>query len=310
MRMFKVVACAVAAGLLMTTTAAHSQTGAKPSGGGAAAGRAPAAPPTGTQPPRPASRGGDDARNASRTGEKSRAAWALESKWMAHELGLSAENAAKLAETYAKAREDQRTAYDKARARITGGGEAPATKPEGDEGGDKPARGSRGRPSAGDLQKATTEIRNAEAEKLKTALSAFLSADQVARAMEPMGTFDVNWDTMTNSLATLRLDEAKMNEAMTPVAGFVVAYNKSREEADRRTMREGSQKAKDDLKAALGKVLTEEQLKGFLDHGGTLVRPRGEPSAPKTPPTRDRTPAEPKGEGGGGASASGGSGAH
>lgn len=171
--------------------------------------------------------------------EKQAAAWELEAKGVAHQLSLSAEETGKLVAAYQEARKSQGEAMTKLREESSGGG------------------------GFGGFE-AFRELSDSERSKLETALKGFLSDEQVATAIVPLGTFNGEWDRMADALIGFALADDKLNSALKHVQVYVVANAKAREEAianmDFQSMRGASQELKGKLDGELASILSEEQL--------------------------------------------------
>ena len=187
--------------------------------------------------------------------EDREAAWTLEANGVAHDIGASDEEAAKIVTAYTAARTSQGAAMREARQSGAGGG-------------------------FGNFQ-AIREITAKEREALQKALGEIVSADKAATATESLGTFNRQWDMMANTLAAFSLAEEKQNACLTMIAKYVVSSDKARSEAianqDFQSIRTISQEQKSALDALIANQLSEDQLatwkektapRGFGGRGG------------------------------------------
>lgn len=161
-------------------------------------------------------------------------AWGVEASSVAKSLSLNEEQSKKLLDAYKASRES----LGKAMADLRSGGS---------DGGGREA-----------FRKAVTD----ERAKFETALKGFLDADQTSKVLASLGSFDLRFDLMTNSLAGLGLEEKAMADAMGVVSAYIAESAKAREAAggDRDKMRETAKPLRDKLDADLGKILTAEQV--------------------------------------------------
>ena len=168
--------------------------------------------------------------------EKQEAAWGLQVAGVAKELGLSGEDAGKMSEAY----DVVRKSYQEARQDLFSGG------------------GGRG--AFQELQAISDE----ERAKLKSALSEFLSEEQVDKAMPSLGSFNRQWDRFVDALAGYELDDEKQHEALAFVKVYVVDSEKARSLAmmsgDFQSIRSSNQELKETLDGQLAKILSEDHL--------------------------------------------------
>ena len=108
------------------------------------------------------------------------------------------------------------------------------------------------------------DLNEEERGKLETALSDFLTEEQVGKALESLGTFSSTWDVMVDTLAGFELEEEKMGAAMKEVRKYVVALSKAMTEAMEsrsfESLRTAMEKAKADLDGKLAEILDGEQM--------------------------------------------------
>ncbi len=208
--------------------------------------------------------------------EQTEAARTLAARGVAHDLALSEENASKLIDAYKAARES----YDAARAEMIGsamggggmmgGGMAGG----GMMGGGMAGGGMMGGGMAGGLN---LEFVTAEQDKLEEALTDFLSADQVSKALESLGTFSSNWDNQLNVIAGFDLDDETLFKALALINTYVVDSEKAIEAAmtnqDFHTMISAMQTHKAALDGALADILSSYQFVMWISK--TITRTRG-----------------------------------
>jgi hypothetical protein len=189
--------------------------------------------------------------------EKAKAAWAIQAKGVATDLGLGAKDSAKLLDAYTQARE----AFLQILKEATSEG------------------GGRGR------MQAYLEMIQTGKTGLETALKEILTDEQAATAIKSLGAFSTQWDTFVDQLAGYGLSEEKMTAAVKLTREFIVGFGKVVEEAmaaqDREAAMAGMKKLKGDLDAGLADILTEEQMAQWkkatpdrFGRGGQ--RPRGQ----------------------------------
>lgn len=183
------------------------------------------------------------------------AVWTLQANGVAHDIGASEEEAAKIVTAYIAARKSQGEAMREARQSGGGG-------------------------NFGNFQ-AIREITAKEREALQKALGEIVAADKAATATESLGTFNNQWDIMADTLTTFKLAEEKQNACLTMIAKYVISSDKARSEAianqDFQSMRTVSQELKSALDAMMAIQLSEDQLatwkertqrRGFGGRGG------------------------------------------
>lgn len=260
-------------------------------------------------------------RRAPLTAEKAKAAWELEAKSVAKELNLSGDNTTKLVSSYVEARDSQKTSLDKARrdaaekAKQTAGGDSkpqgnPSGNPKGNPNGNPNAGGAARSRTPSESQKATAEVLKTEQDKLKTALTKFLSEDQVNKAMASLGSFDRNWDVIVNTIADFNLGEAKTAEALHPVHAYVSSIHTPRISGSGDAGRTTNRQARQDLIDAMKKVLSQEQMDKFQQAmgGAGVSRARNAGGAGATGSTGASGGGRSRGSNSGAGSATGGTG--
>lgn len=181
--------------------------------------------------------------------EDAKAAWAAEARHMAKRLGVTEEATTKLVEAHQAARTSFAASIEQKREELrTEGGE------------DRDARRAA-------YRRMYQETSAAEREKLRTALAAFLSEEQVAKAVELLGSFSVQMgymDYMVSILLGYNLGE-KQDKALELVTNYILEQTALREKlsgegADFTAVREKMAAAKSQLDESLATILSEEQL--------------------------------------------------
>lgn len=200
--------------------------------------------------------------NANLSPEKAKAAWELQAAGVAKHLGLDAEKSKTLTKAYVEARESHVAASDKLRQE--------AMEKMRDNTGDPQNRGA-------DMMKALEDLNTSERAKFEKAVAGVLTPDQSTKALASLGTFNRQWDTMTDNLASFKLEPAKQQEAFQAVEQYVVAASAART-GDREAMRTAMQDARTKLLDSLKTVLSEEQFAKFeatIAPGGRMGGPGG-----------------------------------
>jgi hypothetical protein len=162
-------------------------------------------------------------------------AWEIQAAGVAKSLSLNPELSKKLLDAYKASRESLTKA---AMAAFSSGGQTPGRGEE--------------------FRKMVTD----ERAKLETALKGFLTPEQTTTAIATLGTYDIRWDGMVNSIDGLGLDEKVKTDALNAVASYVVESGKMREAAagDRDVIRTKGNELRSKLEAELAKILPAEQL--------------------------------------------------
>ena len=113
-------------------------------------------------------------------------------------------------------------------------------------------------------------------EKAKAAWGAQVAADKAASAVAVLGTFNRQYDVMTDALVGLKLEAGKQQQAMEVVERFVAAQEKARPaaggEGDREGAREAMTAARNSMREEMAKVLSADEMKKFEE---TLPGARG-----------------------------------
>ncbi|CAG0977711.1 hypothetical protein PHYC_01594 [Phycisphaerales bacterium] len=205
----------------------------------------PSQPPAGDRPPgdAPRPRMGMPALSP----EKAKAAWEAQAKGVAAGLGLDETKTNAVVKAYTDSRVSHNQATEKLRKerRDAGGG------------------GGGGPDAMADMRKKAEEMLKGEREKLEKALAASLSAEQVTKAMEPLGTFNPQWDVLTDTVSGFGLDSTKAADASKALQEYVVAMGKGRNSEDRDAARAAMQEARKSMLETMKGLLTEEQNKKF-----------------------------------------------
>ncbi len=199
-------------------------------------------------------------------------AQAMEATTVAQSLSLPEDKTVKLVDAYKAARESHMTAM---RA---------VMKP-----GERP-----------DFQ-AMQGVTQAEAAKFETAIKAFLKPEQAATAVAALGTFNRRWDRMVMTLDGLGLADKPKADAMKLVMDSVTESGKAMKamtgSTDRDALRIQQEKLRENLDAALAKVLSPEQLEKWKAEttmrggGGRRGGPGFAPGAPAPKPEPAPAPA-------------------
>lgn len=190
--------------------------------------------------------------------EKAKAAWELQATGVAKRLGLDAEKTTAVVKAYTSARESQGAGFDKLRQE--------AMDRARDGGGDPQNRGA-------DMMQAMDELNTAERAKLEKALQATLTPEQTTKALASLGTFNRQWDTIVDNLASLGLEPAKQQAALEAVEQYMIDTAAARGGGDREAMRAAVQEARAKVLAALKPVLSDDQYAKFeatLAPGGRM----------------------------------------
>lgn len=189
-------------------------------------------------------------RPAALSPEKAKAAWEFEANGVAKRLGLKDDQTKALVKAYTDARTSQNEAFEKAMKEMQ-------DKNSGDDGA-RPRMG----PEA--MQK-MEDINKSEKAKFETAVKPTLSSDQSTKAVASLGTFNRQWDQVSDILAGFNLDASKKQDAQNAVEDFVVATAKARAanggpDGDRDAMRTAMQEANQKLTDSLKKDLSDDQM--------------------------------------------------
>jgi len=182
------------------------------------------APPAGAPPPPPSP-------------EEAAKIWALQAADVAKSIGLTPELSTKLSDAYKAARESYSAAMDALRG-----------------------QGQEARRDFGKMR----ELGVAEKGKFGEVLKGFLDADQTAKVLATLGSFNRRWDSMVSALMGMGLDEASMSKAMGLVTGYVAESDKIMqgvtEGGDFQAVREKAQALREKLDTDMGTVLSPEQV--------------------------------------------------
>jgi hypothetical protein len=133
------------------------------------------------------------------------------------------------------------------------------------------------------------EIAKAERAKFETAVKAFLTPEQTAKAALTLGSLSRQWDRLSDALDGLGLDDKTKAAGMKLLADYAAESDKAMQAAgnDREGMREKNRALKEKLDADMGKVLSPEQLTKWTEATamrGGRGRGQGGPGAAGTPP--------------------------
>lgn len=214
---------------------------AQPGGGGGGGGEGGKNGQPGGERPRreraPGGPGGEGRPGGQMSPEKAKAAWGAQAAAVAARLGLNEGEGKALAEAYVAARESHGKAAEEARRGMMernreGGG-------PGGPGGDREQMRER----AQEGLRAMAELNKKEQEKFAKALEGKVAADKAASAVAVLGTFNRQYDVMTDALVGLKLEAGKQQQAMEVVERFVAAQEKARPAAGGEGDREGAREA-------------------------------------------------------------------
>lgn len=181
---------------------------------------------------------------------RAEAVWTLEAKYVAKDLELSEENAAKLKDAFIASRKSLQ--------------EAAVNLME-----ERRASGERGG------FEAFQALSDAESASLKKNLAEFLSEEQAGKASASLGTFNWQGDRLVDVLSGLKLDEDKEMKALGLISAYAQEVSALRpaggDRASWEGMREKMQPAREKLDAALAEVLSAEEAAKWKEQ----TAPRG-----------------------------------
>ena len=189
-------------------------------------------PPAGDRQPRgnrPGGPGGGGMMRGQLPPERAKAAWEAEATGVAKHAGLNEAQTKSLVAAYTAARESHAESMQKLMKEVRDAA-------EGNE-----------RPDPQAMQEKMQGLNKAEKEKFQKAVGATLSADQAAKVLASLGSFNGQWDRWVDALGEFKLDPAKNQQAMDALETFVLASEKARA-GDRETMRESMQAARADAR--------------------------------------------------------------
>lgn len=182
--------------------------------------------------------------------EDAQAAWDLQAKSVAKDIGLGKKQANKLSEAYAAARKNHQAAMQELRESSGGG--------------------------RGNFQ-AHRELSDEERGKLENALKGVAKDGQIEKVLASLGTFDRRWDRLTHTLAGFELESGTLQKAMSLTIAYVSGSYAARQEAlesgDREGMREIFREHQSELNDGMAKVLSEEDYTKWTE--ATQRRGRG-----------------------------------
>lgn len=176
---------------------------------------------------------------------KAKAAQELEATGVAKHAGLNEAQTKSLITAYLAARESHGAAAAKMRQEMMDAAQ---------NGGD--------RPDMSVMQQKMQDLNKSERDKFQKALGSSLSAEQTAKIMASLGTFNAQWDRYVDSLAELKLDAAKQQQGLDAIESYILASEKARS-GDRDAMRDAMQDAREKLNESMKKILSEEQFNKF-----------------------------------------------
>lgn len=144
--------------------------------------------------------------------EKSKAAWKVQAEGVAASLSLDAAKTTALVKAYDEARGTNLEATDKLRKQIA----------------EKREQGEEGRAAIEELRLQLLDAGKTSRENIEKAFAAILTAEQVTKAMSSLGTFNRQWDVMTDSVLGFSLDSAKAAEATKAIQTYVESMSATR----------------------------------------------------------------------------------
>lgn len=245
----KVLACGLAIGSMSMVAVAQGQPKDK----------APAKQPAGDKPagdkggqPRGERGPGGMMGGEPLSAEKAKAAWDLQAGSVAKRLGLNADQTKALTKAYEDARTSQQSASEKLR------------KDQREKMKDMDQEDRRDAMQA--QRKAMEDLNKSEREKFSKAVSTAVSGENGTKAVNALGSFNPMWDRMVDSIAGLKLEDAKQAGALNTIEEYVAAQTKAMAggpDADPQDRREAMMAAREKLTTDLKKNLTEDQIKKF-----------------------------------------------
>ena len=247
-------------------------------------------PPAGDRQPRgnrPGGPGGGGMMRGQLPPERAKAAWEAEATGVAKHAGLNEAQTKSLVAAYTAARESHAESMQKLMKEVRDAA-------EGNE-----------RPDPQAMQEKMQGLNKAEKEKFQKAVGATLSADQAAKVLASLGSFNGQWDRWVDALGEFKLDPAKNQQAMDALETFVLASEKARA-GDRETMRESMQAARESLNESMKKILNDEQFQKFESSMGRGGQRGGGPGGQDGGQPQRRRPRDGGGNGGGGGGGGGG----
>jgi hypothetical protein len=211
-----------------------------------------AQPPAGDRPPRgdrPGGGGGGGPGGGMMRGQpmdpaKAKAAQELEATGVAKHAGLNEAQTKALVTAYLAARESHNAAAEKMRQEM---------RDQSNDG---------GRPDFQAMQQKMQDLNKSEREKFQKALGSSISAEQGAKVMASLGSFNPQWDRWVDALAELKLDAGKQQQGLEAIEAYIIASEKARG-GDREAMRDAMQDAREKLNDSMKKILNDEQFAKF-----------------------------------------------
>lgn len=204
---------------------------------------------TGDGPQQPPAQRGGQARGQLAP-DKAKAAWELQARHLAQQLGLNDEQTKTVVAAYVDVREKHAQAM---RDLVEKMRQPQDADPAGREA------------QRDEMQKKFTDLRKADREKLQAELTKAMSAEQVSQAMVPLGSFNPNWDLMVSTVAGFKLDQDKMKQAMDAMQSYVTTTAKLAEDSagDPDARRTANQQARAKLTESMKSLLSESQFSEF-----------------------------------------------
>lgn len=126
-------------------------------------------------------------------------------------------------------------------------------------------------PEENDKQKsrlAIIEVNQKEKSNLQAQLKNVLTEEQIAQVIPLLGSFNPRYDSYTELIMSLELDEEKNSAAMKLIGEYIINYDKARQQADssgERFSAKVSSELKSKLDNGLKNILTSEQYDRWLE---------------------------------------------
>ena len=225
--------------------AAVAQDAPPPSRGGGGAGA------------QPAQRGPGMTRGGQLAPEQAKAAWELQARHLSQNLGLNEEQTKNVVAAYVSSRDKHAESMRQLMEKMREGRGSPEEDPQ---------------VRRDEMQKAFEDLNKADRAALQAELAKSMSAEQVEKAIVPLGSFNPNWDAMVNSVAGFKLEPAKNKQAMDAVQSYAGTIARAAVDTDPEARRTANQQARTKVSDEMKALLTEEQFGQFER---TLSGPRG-----------------------------------
>lgn len=179
--------------------------------------------------------------NVNLSDEERAKVWKIQSDTIARELGLNADSAAKLAEAYAKTRGAQMRAVANA-----------AKADEGD---------------TAQILVAVAGAQKKEQKAFNEAIKGFVTAKQMPRVNQTLGSYEAMWDLYLNMLTKLKLSDEERAAAEASLLAYVEEVGPTRQKAfgagDMAAVQQSLRSGKDMLRKRLEKDLTPKNFEAW-----------------------------------------------